>query len=79
MALVWGGGVMLSGLLAVLPAPMFDGLSLDLFTLFDDGSCPSEVGVGEHRVSQALSALGGKSGGPVRWRLTGCEKSGLNG
>jgi hypothetical protein len=53
---------MLSGLLAVLPAPMFDGLSLDLFTLFDDGSGPSEVGVGRRHVSQALIALGGNQG-----------------
>jgi hypothetical protein len=37
---------MLSGELAVLQAPMFDGLSLDPFTLFDDGGSPAEVSVG---------------------------------
>jgi hypothetical protein len=36
---------MLGGELAVLQAPMFDGLSLDPFTLFDDGWCPAEVDV----------------------------------
>jgi hypothetical protein len=30
---------MLSGELAVLQAPMFDGLSLDPFAQFDDGRC----------------------------------------
>ena len=33
--LVWG--LMLGGELAVLQAPMFDGLSFDSFPLFDDG------------------------------------------
>ena len=45
---------MLSGELAVLQAPMFDGLSLDPFALFDDGRCPAEVGVGRRHVVQAL-------------------------
>jgi hypothetical protein len=38
----------------VLQAPMFDGLSLDPFTLFDDGCGPSEVSVGGRHVVQAL-------------------------
>ena len=38
----------------MLQAPMFDGLSLDPFTLFDDGWCPAEVGVGGRHVVQAL-------------------------
>ncbi len=45
---------MLGGDLAVLQAPMFDGLSLDPFTLFDDGWCPAEVGVGGRHIVQAL-------------------------
>ena len=45
---------MLSGELAVLQAPILDGLSLDPFTLFDDGGCPAEVGVGGRHVVQAL-------------------------
>ena len=38
----------------MLQAPMFDGLSLDPFTLFDDGWRPAEVGVGGRHVVQAL-------------------------
>ena len=38
----------------MLQAPMLDGLSLDPFTLFDDGWCPAEVGVGRGHVVQAL-------------------------
>ena len=45
---------MLCGELAVLQAPMFDGLSLDPFTLFDDGRRPAEVGVGRCHIGQAL-------------------------
>ncbi|ARS29433.1 hypothetical protein KC8_19360 [Sphingomonas sp. KC8] len=45
---------MLGGEFAVLQAPMFDGLSLDPFTPFDDGSCPAEVGVSGRYVVQAL-------------------------
>jgi len=40
--------------LAVLQAPMFDGLSLDPFALADDGLGPSEVGIGGRHVLQAL-------------------------
>ena len=45
---------MLGGELAVLQAPMFDGLSLDPFALFDDGWRPAEVGVCRCHVGQAL-------------------------
>ena len=45
---------MLSGDLAVLQAPMFDGLSLDPLALFDDGFGPAEVGVGRGDVVEAL-------------------------
>lgn len=45
---------MLSGELAVLQAPIFDGLSLDPFTRFDDGFGPAEVGAGGRHVVQAL-------------------------
>ena len=38
----------------MLQAPMFDGLSLDPFALFDDGLGPAEVGVGGRHVVQAL-------------------------
>ena len=31
---------------------MLDGLSLDPFALIEDGSCPSEVGVGGRQVGQ---------------------------
>ncbi len=44
---------MLGGELAVLQAPMFDGLSLDPFALFDDGRRPTEVGVGRCHVGLA--------------------------
>jgi hypothetical protein len=46
---------MLSGELAVLQAPMLDGLSLDPFTLFDDGSCPAEVGYAHPAKAALLS------------------------
>jgi hypothetical protein len=49
---------MLSGELAVLQAPMLDGLSFDPFTLFDDGSCPAEVGVGRRYVVFPVSTNG---------------------
>ena len=45
---------MLGDELAVLQAPMFDGLSLDPLTLFDDGCSPAEVGIGGCHVFQAL-------------------------
>jgi hypothetical protein len=38
----------------VLQAPIFDGLSFDPFTLFDDGWRPAEVGIGGRHVVQAL-------------------------
>jgi hypothetical protein len=44
--------LVLGGELAVLQAPMFDGLSLDPFALFDDGRCPAEVGVGGRHLAQ---------------------------
>ena len=45
---------MLGGELAVLQAPMFDGLSLDPFAQFDDCRCPAEVGIGGRHVAEAL-------------------------
>lgn len=45
---------MLGGELAVLQAPMFNGLSLDPFALLDDGWCPAEVGIGGRHIVQAL-------------------------
>ena len=45
---------MLGGELAVLQAPMFDGLPFDPFSLLDDGAGPAEVGVsGRHMVGLA--------------------------
>ena len=38
----------------MLQAPIFDGLSFDPFTLFDDGLCSSEVGVCRRHIVQAL-------------------------
>ena len=38
----------------MLQAPMFDGLPLDPFTLFDDGGGPAEVGIGGRHVVQAF-------------------------
>lgn len=40
-----------------MQAPMFDGLSLDPFPLFDDGAGPAEVGVGWRHVVQALVVM----------------------
>jgi len=48
--LVWG--LFLGGELAVLQAPMFDGLSFDPFSLLDDGCRPAEVGVGGCHIAQ---------------------------
>lgn len=45
---------MLGGELAVLHAPMFDGLSGEPFALFDDGLRPANVGVGGPHVVEAL-------------------------
>ncbi len=38
----------------MLQAPMFDGLSLDPFSLFDDGFGPAEVGFRRRHIVQAL-------------------------
>ncbi len=38
----------------MLQAPMFECLSLDPFSSFDDGGCPAEVGIGRRHVFQAL-------------------------
>ena len=58
---------------------MFDGLSLDPFTLFDDGLRPAEVGIGGRHVVEALVvaallavslvmlALAGRSGWQCVW------------
>jgi len=46
--------VIVGGELSVLQAPMFDGLSFDPFTLFDDGCGPAEVGGGGSHVVPAL-------------------------
>ena len=40
--------------LAVLQAPMFDGLSLDPCSLFDDGLGSAEAGVGGRHIVQTL-------------------------
>ncbi len=45
---------MLCGYLAVLQAPVLDGLPFDPFALFDDGLGLAEVGVGWGRVVEAL-------------------------
>lgn len=45
---------MSGGELAVLQAPTLDGLSLDPFTLLDDGCGVAEVGVGGRHVVEAL-------------------------
>ena len=45
---------MLGGELAVLQASMFDGLAFDRFSLFEDGLCPAEVGVGGRHIIEAL-------------------------
>jgi hypothetical protein len=37
-----------------MQAPIFDSLSFDPFTLFDDGFRPAEVGIGGRDVVQAL-------------------------
>lgn len=45
---------MLGGKLAVLQAPMFDGLPFNPFVLLDDGRGPAEVGVCGRHVVQAF-------------------------
>lgn len=52
--MVPSGWLILSGKLAVLQAPMFDGLFFDPFSLFDYGGCPAEVGIGRRNVAQAF-------------------------
>ena len=47
-------GLILSNKLAVLQAPIFDGLSFDPFPLFDDDLCPAEVGICGCHIVQAL-------------------------
>ena len=47
-------GLILSGDLAVLQAPMLNSLAFDPFALFDDGFGPAEVGVGWRYVVEAL-------------------------
>ena len=44
-------GLMLSGALAVKQAAVFDGLSFDPFTLFEDGLGPAAVGIGGGHVA----------------------------
>jgi hypothetical protein len=39
-------GLILGGDLAVFQAPKFDSLAFGPFLLFDDGFCPTEVGIG---------------------------------
>ena len=45
---------MLGGNIAVLQAPMFDGLSFDPFALCDDGFSPAELSIGGCYVAQAV-------------------------
>ena len=47
-------GLMLCGELAVLQAPVVDGLPFHPFALFDDGCGPAEAGVGGCDVVEAL-------------------------
>ena len=37
-----------------MQAAIFDGLSFDPFSLFDDGACPAEVGVSRRHIGQAV-------------------------
>ncbi len=55
-------GLILSGELAVLQAPVFDGLPFDPFALFDDGFGPAEVGIGgRHATAPASPTLGSEA------------------
>jgi len=45
--------LVLCGDLAVMQAPLFDGFAFDPFSLFDDGFCSAEVGIGRCDVFQA--------------------------
>ena len=38
----------------MLQAPIFECLSLDPFSSFDDGRCPAEVGIGGRHIVDAL-------------------------
>ena len=38
----------------MLQAPIFERLSFDPFSSFDDGSCPAEVGISGRHVIEAL-------------------------
>jgi hypothetical protein len=57
---------MLGGELSVLQAPMFDGLLLDPFALFDDGRSPVEVGIGAHSLRRTKASLIYKATGNLR-------------
>lgn len=46
--------MILSNKPAVLLAPMCEGLFLDPFSLFNDGGCPVEVGIGRRYVLAAF-------------------------
>ena len=48
------GGLILSGDLAVLQAPMGDGLSFDFSTPIQNGRSPAEVGIRGRHIIQAL-------------------------
>ena len=52
--MVPSGWLILGGDLAVLQAPIFDGLSFDPFSLFDDCVGPAKVGVSGCDVFQTL-------------------------
>jgi hypothetical protein len=57
---------MLGGELSVLQAPMFDGVLLDPFALFDDGRSPAEVGIGAHSLRRTKASLIYKATGNLR-------------
>jgi integrase len=57
---------MLGGELSVLQAPMFDGLLLDPFALFDDDRSPAEVGIGAHSLRRTKASLIYKATGNLR-------------
>ena len=55
VGLIWG--LMLGGELAVLQAPMFDGLSFDPGALVEDGEAAAEVDVGRGQVVRGIDSL----------------------
>ena len=61
---------MLGGELAVVQAPMFDGLPFDPFSLFYDGIGPAEIGVGGGHIVQAPVHFRSQRFGPSK-ALTG--------